>query len=118
MAHDLLIESASVAVAITSGTTYRFTLSDTCMWFTTPKMIRSVLWDAVGLFLNANSAQLTTNGDGDLLTNWDKSSGDVSKSIEDIDQTFNGKYLELTLTANTSIVITTPLTPTPPFYEV
>jgi len=118
MAHDLTIQSASVAVAITSGTTYRFTLSDSCSWYTTSKMIRSVLWDAVGQFLTANSAQLTTNGDGDLLTNWNKDGGDTSKSIEDIGQTFASKYLDLTLTSNTGIVITTPLTATPPFYDV
>jgi len=118
MAHDLLIESASVTVAITSGTTYRFTLSDTAKWFTLPKMIRSVLWDAVGLFLVANSAQLTTNGDGDLYTNWQKSAGDVSKELDDIVQYFDGKYLDLTLSSNTSIVITTPLTPAAPFYDV
>jgi len=99
-----------------SGTTVRFTVTDTAYKLTTSKMIRMVIGDAIDQFIAAERSDLDTNGDTDV-----KGSGDyegVGDGFKNVVWNFAGKYAELTLTSLTNIAATGNITVSIPYADV
>lgn len=101
-----------------SGNIVRFTITDAANLLTTTKMIRAVLWDALGQFITAESGDLSTNGDGSLETEYNKFHGDPSKSVTQAEFDFDAKVMDVTLTALTNIAATGNITVSVPYADV
>jgi hypothetical protein len=112
MGHSYPIGDFTVTKSNPSGSIVRFTITDASNQLTTSKMQRAVQMDALAQFITAESADLVTNGDGALETNFDKSLHDATRSLDSPAVTFvyESKYMDVTLTALTNIAETGAIT--------
>ena len=115
MGDTLHIVSFPVVKSNPSGNIVRFTITDASNLLTKTKMMRAVLMDALDQFITAESADLSTNGDGEIETNFDKNPGDSTRTIDKLTFDVSGKIAELALTALTNIASTGTITATSPF---
>jgi len=103
----------SYAVAVTepgSAGTFKYTITDTANTLTTSKMVRSVLLDGFDQWRDANKTALDT----DYVA-----LGNIT-NVEYLEFTFENKYTNLDLTANTNYVHlgVADVTATSPFADV
>ena len=112
MGHSYPIGDFTVTKSNPSGNVVRFTISDSANQLSTSKMQRAVLVDALGQFITAESSDLSTNGDGNLETEYNKGDLDSSKSFSspEVEFVYNSKYMDVTLTALTNIASTGDIT--------
>lgn len=109
--------SFTVTTSNPSGNIIRLTVTDTGYALKTTKMIRAVLTDAIDQFIAAESADLTTNGDSNVVNN-------AATAFRPGDGyspwTFNyrNKYCQVTLTATTNISTSATFTATAPWGAV
>jgi hypothetical protein len=109
--------SFTVTASNPSSTILRLTITDTGYALKSTKMKRAVLCDAITQFLAAESADLTTNGDGALVTAGAEAfrPGD---GFADWNFNYRGLYAQVTLTATTNINTSATYTATSPFAVV
>lgn len=105
----------TVAKSNPSGAIVRFTVSDAAGKLTSPKMIRSVLCDAITQWIALERADLNTNGDSDVVGATDNYPGD---GFDQFSFNFESKYAEVTLTATTNISTTGNITASIPYADV
>lgn len=96
------------------GNVVRFTISDSIGQLTSAKMIRAVLCDAIQQWIDAERADLDTNGDSDVTGADTRHQGDGFGAF---DFNFGGKYAEVTLTAKTSISVSGDITVSKPYAD-
>jgi len=99
-----------------SGTIVRFTISDAAGKLTSAKMIRAVVCDAIQQWIDAERADLDTNGDTDVL-GAEEHPG-VGDGFGAFDFVFGSKYAQVELTSTSSISATGTLTVSIPFADV
>jgi len=100
--NEAVPSSFTVTASNPSGTILRLTITDTGYALTTSKMIRSVLCDAIEQFVTAESADLTTNGDSDVVSGV-ATTGRPGDGFGPWDFNYRGKYAQVELTATTNI---------------
>lgn len=98
-----------------SGNIVRFTVTDSANLLTSPKMIRSVLNDAIQQWIDAERADLDSNGDTTVLGAADRYDGDGFAAFNYV---YESKYAQVTLTSLTSISSTGTLTAAIPYADV
>lgn len=99
-----------------SGMTVRFTITDSCSFLTTTKMIRAVVNDAVDQWITAERADLDSNGDTDV-----KGSSEYvlpGDGFSKFTYVFTSKYADVTLTALTNISTSGTITASIPYADV
>lgn len=109
MAATATMGNFTVTKSNPSGTIVRFTVTDTNGLITTPKMMRAILCDAIQQWIDAERADLDTNGDSAVLGNneYGVRAGDgFSRFVFNE----NGKYAQVTLTSISSISVSGTLT--------
>lgn len=111
------IVSFTVTKSNPSGNIVRFAITDSANILTSSKMIRAVLMDALEQYIAAESADLITNGDAAVETNFNKAGDDVTRSIPGLEFDFTNKRANLTLTALTSLSTSGTITATAPFVD-
>lgn len=113
------IRSFNVQVENATGSIVTFQISDdTGDLLTSTKMIRGVICDALDTWIVAEAADLTTNGDDDVVT-WQSVRGNWDAVAESkITWDFENKECSLALTATTNLDVTTDITATAPFASV
>lgn len=99
-----------------SGTTVRFTVTDSTNQLVRAKMIRSVLSDAIDQWITDERADLDTNGDA-AVKGSDEFEG-VGDGFSQFDFNFGSKYAEVDLTATTSISVSGNITVSIPYGDV
>jgi hypothetical protein len=113
------ITTFTVEVENPSGALVTFQISDdTGNDLTSTKMIRGVICDALDTWIVAEAADLTTNGDSDVV-DWQTYRGTENALAESkVTWDMQNKKCTLSLTAVTSLDVTTDLTVTAPFASV
>lgn len=107
--------SFTVVKSNPSGNIVRFTITDTANLLHTPRMIRSVLNDAIAQWIVLERADLDSNLDTDVLGATAYRPGDGFAAFNYV---FASKYAEVTLTALTGISSSGNLTAAIPYADV
>jgi hypothetical protein len=116
--HTNAITSFTVAVANPSGSDVTFTVSDSENLLSSTKMVRGVLCDALDTWIVAEAADLTTNGDEDVV-DWQKVRGTEEAVAESkVTWDMQTKKATLALTATTNLDVSSSITATAPFASV
>lgn len=106
-----------VARSVPTGTTVRFTVTDSGNKLTdNVKMIRSVLNDAIQQFIDVERADLDTNGD--TTVKGQEQHPGAGDGFGAFTYNFDGKWAQVALTALTSIDASNNITATIPFDDV
>lgn len=117
MGQALAIQTFTVVKSNPSGNLVRFTVTDTHNILTMTHQIRAVIFDAIEQFIAAETADLITNGDGAIQTNFEKAVSDKVRTITQLTWSIENKYATLALTALTNIAATGNITATAPFHS-
>jgi hypothetical protein len=116
MGNTLHIEDFTVTKSNPSGNIVRFTITDTANLLTTSKMIRAVANVAAQEWIDAERADLDTNGDTDVKGKEDEPG--VGDGFSNFNYLFGSKYCEVVLTALTNISTSGTITASPPYADV
>lgn len=115
--NEAVPSSFTVTKSTPSGTILKLTITDSLYALTTTKMIRAVLCDAIEQFVTAESADLTTNGDSNVVSGV-ATTGRPGDGFGPWTFNYRGKYAQITLTSLTNISTSGTITASSPFADV